>query len=142
MPVAWEGPIWAYADWCDSLLEDVLFRIASPLVRDRIFTQPNERALLTFIKERKFGAACVDDWRKTQGSLLARAREPLLPTCASLGHKPFIVGENATLADAALYGLFAMLKRADAGLLDAFDPLLKSWMERLEAVAEQCAQRR
>src|SRR5215467_3922809 len=28
------GPIWAFGDWCDEILEDVLFRIASPFTRD------------------------------------------------------------------------------------------------------------
>src|SRR5215213_2434980 len=29
VPSPFEGPIWAYHDWCDGRLEDVLFRIAS-----------------------------------------------------------------------------------------------------------------
>ena len=56
-----EGPIWAYADFCDGPLEDVLFRIASPLIRDA-WQSPGERALYTLIKERKFGPGCVDLW--------------------------------------------------------------------------------
>src|SRR6185503_10607283 len=30
VPSPHEGPIWAYHDWCDGGLEDVLFRLASP----------------------------------------------------------------------------------------------------------------
>ena len=33
VPSPWQGPIWAYADWCDGPLEDVMFRIATPLAR-------------------------------------------------------------------------------------------------------------
>src|SRR5574340_696065 len=54
IPPPWEGPIWAYADWCDGPLEDVLFRLAAPGVRRR-FPRPAARALFTFIKERKYG---------------------------------------------------------------------------------------
>ncbi len=31
-PAPLEGPIWAYADFCDGPLEDILFRIATPLL--------------------------------------------------------------------------------------------------------------
>src|SRR5688572_24033301 len=34
VPSPFEGPIWAYHDFVDGPLEDVLFRIASPAVRD------------------------------------------------------------------------------------------------------------
>jgi glutathione S-transferase len=34
VPAPLEGPIWAYADFVDGPLEDVLFRIASPAIRD------------------------------------------------------------------------------------------------------------
>src|SRR5579883_2365728 len=34
VPPPWEGPIWAYHDFCDGPLEDVMFRIGSPAVRD------------------------------------------------------------------------------------------------------------
>ena len=34
VPAPLEGPIWGYADFVDGPLEDVLFRIASPEIRD------------------------------------------------------------------------------------------------------------
>jgi glutathione S-transferase len=43
-PSPLEGPIWAYADFCDGPLEDVLFRLASPTIRDQ-WQDPGERAL-------------------------------------------------------------------------------------------------
>src|SRR5262245_52118424 len=43
-PSPWEGPIWAYADFTDGPLEDVMFRIASPAMRDR-WARPTESAL-------------------------------------------------------------------------------------------------
>ena len=43
-PPAWAGPIWAYHDFVDGPLEDVLFRIASPAIRDA-WTTAWERAL-------------------------------------------------------------------------------------------------
>jgi len=58
-PAPFEGPIWAYADFCDGPLEDVLFRIATPSLAVRKAT-PEERALFVYVKERKFGVGCVE----------------------------------------------------------------------------------
>jgi hypothetical protein len=44
VPSPFEGPIWAYHDFVDGPLEDVLFRIGSPAVRDA-WPTPGERAL-------------------------------------------------------------------------------------------------
>jgi glutathione S-transferase len=129
-----EGPIWAYADFCDAVLEDVLFRLASPGVRDA-WAEPGERALYTLIKERKFGAGCVDQWLVEQSSLLARARHLLRPTLSTLEQQPFLFGSRASLADAALYGNLVMLREADPALLEQLSPALEQYMARLEATS-------
>lgn len=134
VPSPLEGPVWAYADFCDGPLEDVLFRIASPLIRDA-WAEPGDSALYTLIKERKFGAGCVELWRTEQSSLLARGRHLLRPTLCTLEREPFLFGSRATLADAALYGNLAMLHEADAGLVATLSPALKEYMARLEAAA-------
>src|SRR3954470_18962808 len=103
VPAPLEGPIWAYADFVDGALEDILFRIASPGVRDS-WPTPWERALYVLVKERKFGAGCVDAWERDRPALLARGQHLLQPTLSTLGRRPFLFGETPTLADAALYG--------------------------------------
>ena len=35
----WEGPIWAYADWADNILEDAAFRLATPAIRRGMSTR-------------------------------------------------------------------------------------------------------
>lgn len=134
VPSPLEGPIWAYADYCDGPLEDVLFRIASPMIRDA-WAAPGDRALYTLIKERKFGAGCVELWLGEQSLLLARARHLLLPTLSTLEQQPFLFGSRATLADAALYGNLAMLREAGAPLLATLSPALEPYMARVEAAA-------
>src|SRR5690242_8156993 len=47
VPSPLEGPIWAYADFADNILEDVMFRLASPAIRDA-WKNPFERALYVF----------------------------------------------------------------------------------------------
>src|ERR1700687_463144 len=65
VPAPWQGPIWAYADWCDGQFEDVMFRIAAPGIRRR-FARAADSAMFTFVKERKFGRGCVDEWERTR----------------------------------------------------------------------------
>ena len=82
VPSPLEGPIWAYADFVDGPLEDVLFRIASPAVRDA-WPTAGERALYVLIKERKFGAGCVDAWERDRDAARgAGARSCSAPTRA------------------------------------------------------------
>ncbi len=131
VPAPWQGPIWAYADWCDGPLEDALFRIASPKLRHH-FKRAADQALFVFVKERKFGKGCVDDWERGAADLIARARALLAPTVQTLRQQPFIFGARATLADAALYGQCAMLRFADAAMPGALAPELYPWMSRLE----------
>src|SRR3954470_13289261 len=104
VPSPFAGPIWAYQDFVDGPLEDVLFRISTPAVRDA-WPTPFERALYVLIKERKFGAGCVDAWLKERPALIAKARHLLAPTFSTLKKTPFLFGQTPTLADAALYGL-------------------------------------
>jgi glutathione S-transferase len=132
VPSPLQGPIWAYHDYADGPLEDVLFRIASPAVRDAWRT-PGERALYTFIKERKFGTGCVDAWLRDQEALLAKARHLLAPTRATLAELPFLFGKEPTLADAALYGQLVMIREAAPALLDALGADLRGFTERVEA---------
>jgi glutathione S-transferase len=129
VPAPLGGPIWAYADFCDGPLEDILFRLATPFIRDA-WQDPGDRAL---IKERKFGAGCVDQWKAAQDELLQRGRHLLAPTLATLELLPFLFGESPTLADAALYGYLAMLHEGDPGLVARLAPPLRAFMTRLEA---------
>jgi glutathione S-transferase len=136
LPSPLEGPIWAYADFADNTLEDVMFRIASPAVRDA-WEGPFERALYVFVKERKFGTGCVDGWLRDRENLFARARRLLAPTLATLEQRPFLFGDLPTLADAALYGECVMLEAGRPELLQRLAPALPAYLRRLERVAAE-----
>jgi len=136
VPSPWQGAIWAYADWIDGPFEDVAFRIATPGIRRR-FVRPADAALFVFIKERKFGRGCADEWERNAGELIARARAMLAPTLQTLSERAFIFGDRPTLADAALYGQCAMLRSADAAMPAALAPALGEWMGRVETAAKR-----
>ena len=134
VPSPLQGPIWAYSDWCDGPLEDVMFRIGSPSIRDR-WSKASDRALYVLIKERKFGAGCVDAWLRDRDELVARAKTLLAPTVRTLAAQPFLFGPNPVLADVALHGQFAMLGAADPALLGPFAPELTAWIRRIDELA-------
>ncbi len=133
-PPAWAGPIWAFHDFVDGPLEDVLFRLASPAIRDA-WPTAWERALYVLVKERKFGAGCVDAWDRDRDGLVLRARQLLEPSLQTLRARPFLFGERPTLADASLYGQCAMLEEGESKLLAAISPALGAYARRVEAAA-------
>jgi glutathione S-transferase len=134
LPPPLEGPIWGYSDFVDGPLEDVLFRVASPAVRDA-WPLPGDRALYALIKERKFGAGCVDAWLAGRGPLIAQAQNLLAPTLSTLTQRPFLFGDEPTLADATLYGNCLMLEAGDPKLLPQVSPALVPYVRRVEAAA-------
>src|SRR6185503_18637287 len=73
VPAGLHAAVWAYHDFLDGPVEDVLFRLASPAVRAK-WPTAWERSLYTLIKERKFGAGCVDAWEAGRAELIERGR--------------------------------------------------------------------
>lgn len=133
VPAPLHAACWAFHDFVDGPVEDVLFRIASPAVRDA-WTTAWERALYTLIKERRYGAGCVDAWAADRAGLVARARAVLEPTRRTLAEQPFVLGESPTLADVALYGQWAMLEAAGPDTLAELSPVFVAHARRLEAL--------
>ena len=134
VPPRLEGPVWAYHDWCDGPLEDVIFRLGSPYIARR-WPTPSERALYVLIKERKFGAGCVDAWERDQANLIERGNKLLAPSARTLAAQPFLFGDKPTLADVALYGNFALLAAASPDLVGRFQPEFAAFVRRIEELA-------
>ena len=125
------GAIWAFSDWCDGTFEDIMFRIATPRIARR-FTRLADRALFVFIKERKYGTGCVGLWEREHEALIGRAADLLEPALQTFKRQSFVFGGEPTLADAALYGQFMMLKVADPGLPARVWKAVDPWMSKLE----------
>ena len=131
VPSELAAAVWAYADWCDGPFEDVMFRVATPWIARR-FARLADRALFIFIKERKYGPGCVAQWEREHEVLTRKAAGLLEPTLRTFEKQPFVFGGEPTLADAALYGQFMMLKVADPGLPARVSKAIAPWMESLE----------
>lgn len=135
VPPAMHAAVWAFHDFVDGPVEDVLFRLASPAVR-ATWATPWERALYTMIKERKFGAGCIDAWAAGRAQLLERGRALLEPTRQTLAAQPFVFGDAPTLADVALYGQWAMLSESPE-LLEQLSPVFVDHARRVEQARPQ-----
>lgn len=132
VPAEQAALIWGYADWCDAILEDVLFRLASPGIAQR-FATAFERALFIFVKERKFGAGCVEQWQQQQPDLVAKAQTLLQPTLQAIAVNNFVAGEQISYADITLLGHLAMVEYANPQLVAEIDSALPEYMARIRA---------
>jgi glutathione S-transferase len=132
VPSPLDGPIWAYADWCDQVLEDPCFKLAAPGIRGQ-FPRSVDQALYTLIKERKYGTGCVESWEKKSAAYLHDVRAALTPTERTLRSNAFLFGSEPTLADGALFGQLAMMQFAGISP-ETLGESLSSWMVRLESV--------
>jgi glutathione S-transferase len=121
--------------WADSILEDVAFRLAAPGLEARMAEWNGGRedaaAMFRVVKERKFGAGCVDAWRRESATLSRRTAELLAPLAQLLATRPFLLGEAPSLADAALYGQLHMVEAGSPGWIAASAPALRGWWERI-----------
>ena len=120
--------IWAYADWSDSTLEDALFRIATPGIQQKFSTE-FEKGLFAFVKERKYGTGCVQEWQLGQDKLIARARELLAPTLGVLKKTSTVNGKEFSYCDICLAAQLAMVNYADPALVAAIDPALTTFLQ-------------
>ncbi len=131
VPAPFDGPVWAYADWCDNVLEDPCFKLAAPAIR-RSFPGATDRALYALIKERKYGSGCIEAWEKSAAPLHDAARAALVPSDRTLRACAFLFGARPTLADAALFGQLAMLRFGGISP-ETLGASFPTWMGRVEA---------
>ncbi len=123
--------------WADGILEDVLFRLATPGVEARFAElqggREDARALFRIVKERKFGTGCIDAWKRDADVLSARVAELLAPVAAAVADRRFLLGARPSLADAAVWGELYMLELAVPGWIQTRVPGLRDWWERMRA---------
>lgn len=135
-PPPHEAAAAVFESWSDQVLEDVAFRLASPAVEKRIAAfnggRDDARAMYRFVKERKFGAGCIDAWSAGAPELRARLFTLMAPLVRTLESQPFLLGARPTLADAAVWGNLCMLEWATPGWVADHVPELTPWYARVE----------
>lgn len=131
-----EDPLAAVLEgWADQVLEDVAFRLAAPGLYDRFAELQGGRAdapaFFRLVKERKFGAGCLDAWRAAGPALTARVQELLRPLERVLAGREHLLGARPSLADAAVFGQLAMLEVGCPGFVERHLPGTSAWYRRV-----------
>jgi glutathione S-transferase len=123
--------------WADNVLEDVTFRLGSPGVFDRFAELEGGRkdapAFFRLVKERRWGPGCIDAWRASERALTERTVALLRPIGRTLAERPFVLGQLASLADAAIYGQLFMVEIGLPGFVERELPALDGWYRRVAA---------
>lgn len=124
--------------WTDSTLEDACFRLACPGLEDLIGAAQGEEARLMFrlVKERKYGAGIVSQWRAEEAKWLAETRALLAPLADAVKSRDWLLPTGLSVADAALAGQVHMIEWAKPGFLTREVPGLVSWAKRVEQFGE------
>jgi glutathione S-transferase len=120
--------------WSDGPLEDAAFRFACPGLEDRMGEEQGEEARLMFrlVKERKYGAGVVAQWRSERLRWLEETKALLLPIAFVLADQPWVLpGDEPSVADAAIAGQLYMMECAEEGVVEAELPELAPWYQHL-----------
>ena len=121
--------------WADNWFEETAFRLACPGLEDRMGATQGEEARLMFrlVKERRYGAGCISQWRAEQAKYSAETKSMLAPIVEAVRATGFVLGNSASVADAAVAGQLHMVEAAIPGWVKREVPALAEWYAALDA---------
>lgn len=122
--------------WAEGPLEEIAFRVAAPGIESR-FPQAqggreDARSLFRLMRERRFGRGCIEAWRRDAESLSEQLSTLLSPVAKAVSRRRFILGDEPSLADAAVFGQLTMVELSAPGWLAARTPGLRDWWQRMK----------
>ncbi len=131
-----ENPLGVIVEqWSDTTLEDVAFRLACPGLEDLVTRvnggRADVRAMYRLVKERRYGAGCIEAWKHDAVTYSAQLKSMLAPVAAALERTPYLLGDALSLADAAVVGQLSMVEAGVPGWLKANLPALLPWFVRV-----------
>lgn len=107
----------------------------------RQFVDPEDQVAFLRHKERKFGAGCIDQWRKQRPDLLAELHAKLLPFEEMLMYQAFLLGERPRFVDFDLYGMLGNFLFSGHYRLPAAHDHVRRWFTRMTHVQHSSFQR-
>lgn len=121
--------------WADNWFEETAFHLACPGLEDLMGATQGEEARLMFrlVKERRYGAGAVAQWRADQAKYSAETKSMLEPIAAAVRATGFVLGSSVSVADAAIAGQLHMVEAALPGWVKREVPALSGWYEALDA---------
>ena len=99
-----------------------------------------DRILWRFIKERKFGRGCLDQWRTRQHELITDLTQVLVPFELMLAGRPFLLQEQPHFIDFDLWGMLANFLFTGHYQLPALHSCLNEWFARMSKLKPAAAQ--
>ncbi|MEW5739809.1 MAG: glutathione S-transferase family protein [Myxococcota bacterium] len=136
------GPLGSLAvvfeQWADEMLEETAFRLACPGIealigKDDPGREAEARAMYRLIKERRYGAGCIEAWRRDEARYSEQVVAMLEPIVDAVKQRPYILGESLSLADAAVASQLFMVEVAKPGWVAEQVPALVPWYARVRA---------
>jgi glutathione S-transferase len=121
--------------WADNFLEETTFRYACPGLEVRMRADHGETAgaMYRLIKERRYGAGIVAQWRADEAKYQSASLDLLAPLSRALELRPYLLGDKPTVADAAVVAQLHMVEIAKPGFVRRHTPGLAAWFEKLRA---------
>ncbi len=128
-PWEWEGVQFIVWRYIENEVESVGFKLNDIYWRDMV--PPSDRVRFLRHKERKFGRACIDQWRAQQKDLLSQLEQRLIPFEEMLLYKPFLLDQRPRFVDFDLYGILGNFLYSGHYRLPAAHTRLKNWHRRM-----------
>lgn len=113
-------------------VEGATFKVTDSFYVDSIPDLVN-RVMVIRHKERKFGAGCVEQWKRERESLRRAAEAHFARFNAMLAASPFLLGDRPVFADFLLYGIIGNYTWNNWNEIPPSMADLTRWVERIEA---------
>ena len=129
-PAEHEGMQAILLPYLENEVEESAFKMTDvvrlPLIEDVV-----ERTMIIRHKERKFGAGCVDEWRRDAVQLRAMVDEHLGRFDSILRSRDFVLGGAPVYVDFLLFGVIGNYTYEGGNPLNPRHDALAEWVERM-----------
>lgn len=129
-PSAWTGVHEMLIGEFEDRFEGAGFKLCDIHYIDSI-TDDGERAMVIRHKERRFGAGCVEQWKRDHDALRAAFESLIAPLDQRLSAAPFLLGADPVFADFALYGVVGNYTFKGWNKIPDRMQGLRAWYDRL-----------
>jgi glutathione S-transferase len=113
----------------ESEIEGLTFKLNDVYWRE--FVPKDEQLPFLRHKERKFGAGCLDAWRRQQKEMLKTLADKLIPYEEMLLTRPFLLDQRPRFVDFDLYGMLGNFLYSGHYRLPAAHDRLNAWHARM-----------
>ena len=120
--------LWRYIE---NDVEDPAFRLNDIYFEE--WLPPEARLPHLQYKERRFGAGCIDQWRRDQQALLNQLSARLQPFEDMLAHHPYLLDDRPRFVDFDLAAMLECFLYSGRYVLPQTLPRLQAWHERITA---------